>query len=364
MHARARAAQASPFDPLTGMLRRHSMLDEMRITQQKGMRAVVAIIDLDYFKLLNGKHGHQAGDEVLCEIARRLQEASPLDVCLSRFGGDEFVVLVPGDLARATKLVETLRDAIRRPIPLDDKATVAITASAGLAALPTTGHVEDVCRIVDAAVYAAKCRGRDQSLVFEEDVGGVITARRELAAAISVLQERNRELQQLVQTDALTGLRNRRALDQVLSFGVGSAADAEAWRSCAVVFLDIDYFHDYNHLHGDTSGDAVLRQVAEAVRTVARRSDMVFRKGGEELVAVLPETSSIDAMRAAERMRLAVEALAIPHIGSKVADVVTVTVGVATANDDAMSVRQLMEIASDFTMQAKVKGLRNRVHSM
>jgi diguanylate cyclase (GGDEF)-like protein len=108
----------------------------------------------------------------------------------------------------------------------------------------------------------------------------------------------------------------------------------------------------------------VLRRVAESVRACARRGDLVFRKGGEEIVVLLPDTAPADARHAAERMRAAVQALAIPHAGSSAAGVVTVTVGVAAADaGPALTVQQLMERAADLAMQAKVKRQRNCVHA-
>lgn len=132
----------------------------------------------------------------------------------------------------------------------------------------------------------------------------------------------------------------------------------------AAAFLDIDHFGDYNHHHGDSQGDQVLRSVAQTIRGVARKDDLVFRKGGEELLVVLPHTTREDAHAAAERMRGAVEALSIAHQGSRVAPVVTVTVGIATATADiTVTVEQLMEQASALAMKAKVSNMRNRVHA-
>jgi diguanylate cyclase (GGDEF)-like protein len=363
--AHTRPAGLAPADDtLTGLLHRPAFAKEMKARRERGERLALVLVDLDHFKLVNDTHGHDVGDKVLAETGVRLMMAAPRQACLARWGGDEFAVLVPGDPAAGRQVADALLEALRRPMHVGLPSPLHVTASAGIAPVGDKRHVDEAVQAADVALYAAKHRGRDQSLVFTEEVGGVVSARRELAAAVSLLQERNRELQQLVQTDALTGLANRHALDGLLPQRVGADDAAAGWRQCAVAFLDIDHFSDYNHLHGDAQGDQVLRRVAESVRACARRGDLVFRKGGEEIVVLLPDTAPADARHAAERMRAAVQALAIPHAGSSAAGVVTVTVGVAAASaGPALTVQQLMERAADLAMQAKVKRQRNCVHA-
>lgn len=354
-----------PIDPDTGLMRRDGFVDALQAAQHAGIRGVVALLDLDHFKQINDAWGHEVGDKVLKEAARRMESSlHAAGGFLSRWGGDEFLVFLPMAAERAVALIQDCMDALRRPMhfggmPAD--ACINVTLSAGVAALPQKGAVDNVFRLVDVAMYAAKTNGRDKVLCYDEEVGTIIGKRRELAAALGILQDRNRELTRLVETDALTGLRNRHALNQVLPIEVGG--ETGGWKQCSVAFLDIDHFGDYNHLHGDSQGDEVLRKVADAISQAARQSDFVFRKGGEELVAVLPETSLDAARRVAERMREAVLALGIEHRGSKVAPVVSVTVGVVSAGSvGRVSVQQLMERASDLAMQAKVAHRRNEVH--
>jgi diguanylate cyclase (GGDEF)-like protein len=347
-------------DTLTGLPDRRAFSKQMALMRRQGRPFVLALIDIDHFKVINHEHGHELGDEILREFAIRMRAVAAPEVLLARTGGDEYAALIPGGLEQGSRQVDSILAAVRLPLKLSNGMQMALSASAGLAPVTGPGYEEETLKAADTALYAAKNRGRDQYLVFDDDVSGVVSARRELAAAVSVLQERNRELQHLVQTDALTGLRNRHALDQVLPIGVGIGA----WQQCSVAFLDIDHFGDYNHLHGDGEGDQVLRQVAATIRAVARHGDMVFRKGGEEIVVVLPETNAEDARSAAERMRQAVQALEIPHSGSAVAPVITVTVGIASAcAGQPATVEQLMANAADLAMQAKVKNLRNCVHA-
>lgn len=161
--------------------------------------------------------------------------------------------------------------------------------------------------------------------------------------------------------DALTGLGNRRALDEVLEVSCGGEPPLAG--HCAVAFLDIDHFGSFNKHHGDDREDEALRQVAQLVQSSARRGDLVFRKGGEEIVVVLPGATEEEAQAAGERMRSAVQEAAIQHVASPTAPVITITVGVASSHGRKQStVHQLMNLAAEAAMRAKVKAQRNQVH--
>jgi diguanylate cyclase (GGDEF)-like protein len=347
-------------DDLTGLATRHALVTGLRQAKDSGRTGSLLLMDIDRFKLVNDRHGHERGDTMLAAIARRLQEWVPPGALLGRMGGDEFAVFLPGVMpAEAQAMLPEMMSRLREPVPLVD-THVSVTVSVGIAAFPGQS-IDAVFQACDLAMYAAKARGRDRAVVFDQDTRRVVAARRELADAVAELQERNRVLHDQARTDALTGLRNARALDELMPTVLGGA-DA-AWGDAAVAFLDIDHFGDYNHRYGDNGGDDALRRVAAAIRASARDADLAFRKGGEEMVVVLPGVNRGTAARAAERLRAAIQALAIPHAGSGVAGVVTVTVGVATG-DSGCTLRQLLIAASQQAMAAKVAGGRNRVHAV
>ena len=139
----------------------------------------------------------------------------------------------------------------------------------------------------------------------------------------------NEQLQLLASLDGLTGIPNRRSLD---------AAFAREWKQAmrvetelALLMVDIDFFKQFNDLFGHHAGDAALRTIAETLKGCLQRSqDLAARFGGEEFAILLPHSNLQHASELAEKMRVAVVGLRIPHHGS-VHGIVTVSVGCAAA---------------------------------
>ncbi len=174
------------------------------------------------------------------------------------------------------------------------------------------------------------------------------------------LLEANRELQRISQLDGLTGIANRRHFDVCLS---------REWRralrnrqTLALILADVDHFKAYNDYYLHQAGDDCLRQIAQALDAAIRRpADLLARYGGEELAAVLPDTSLEGARLIAENMRLAIERLAIPHAKSPTAGHVTLSLGVAVVIPTPATKPTLLIKAADKALfQAKGEG-RNRV---
>ncbi|MFG6440019.1 sensor domain-containing diguanylate cyclase [Roseateles sp. LKC17W] len=172
------------------------------------------------------------------------------------------------------------------------------------------------------------------------------------AALTAQLSEALAAASQQAATDGLTGLPNRRSLDQLLDTQLALAQ--REGRPFSVLMLDLDHFKAVNDTHGHAVGDAVLRGFAQRIQTQLRRSDVCARYGGEEFCVVLPGTAAALALDAGERLRRAVAAAPLS------ADIrVTVSVGVATwqAGDDAAA---LLARADDALYTAKRTG-RDRV---
>jgi diguanylate cyclase (GGDEF)-like protein len=161
-------------------------------------------------------------------------------------------------------------------------------------------------------------------------------------------------------TDELTGLHNRRYTGQRLREELARSQRHD--RRCACVLLDIDLFKRVNDEAGHAAGDAVLRGLARAACGALRESDMLGRWGGEEFLAVLPETDLAGARVIAERLRLAIETMRVDFEGRQLS--ITASLGVADAlpghDPEARDAEQLVARADQALYRAKAAG-RNRV---
>ncbi len=167
-------------------------------------------------------------------------------------------------------------------------------------------------------------------------------------------------LRDLSYQDGLTGIANRRRFDEKLE---------QEWRRAArehqplsLIMVDIDFFKNFNDLYGHPAGDECLKKIAAVLHDAASRpGDLAGRYGGEEFVAVLPNTSQVGAEKLAEQIRSGIEELEIPHARSAVSPWVTVSVGLVTripTNGDHCA--SLVEGADRALYKAKQQG-RNRI---
>ncbi|WP_321491353.1 diguanylate cyclase domain-containing protein [uncultured Desulfobacter sp.] len=174
------------------------------------------------------------------------------------------------------------------------------------------------------------------------------------------LKLRTDKLEALAMVDGLTGIANRRSFDQTLDLDWRRAQRMGSHLS--LIMIDIDEFKAYNDNYGHGAGDECLRVVAEAIESIMRRpGDFVGRYGGEEFVVLLPESDLKGTLAMAEKIRLAVKALKIPHAFSGTADHVTISLGChAMLCESKTSSRQLLQEADQALYFAKQKG-RDRV---
>ena len=160
----------SSVDALTELFNRRHFSEVLRVRLAgSAARAAIALVDVDHFKRINDTYGHLTGDAVLREIARRLKDATrPCDVT-SRWGGEEFCVLLDeiDDEVELQALVERLRAAVSStPIAIDDKTSAVVTISIGAVRPSPECHTpEQLVASADAALYAAKHSGRNQARI-------------------------------------------------------------------------------------------------------------------------------------------------------------------------------------------------------
>ena len=170
----------------------------------------------------------------------------------------------------------------------------------------------------------------------------------------------NHELQRLSLRDPLTELWNRRKYDETI--GLEWKRCLRQQRPISLLFIDVDYFKNYNDLYGHVAGDATLIKIGNTLRTaLSRPTDMVVRYGGEEFIVLLAETGKEKAILNANRLLKKIEALAIPHEESQVNNCVTISIGVATLLPSLdCGPEELVKLADKALYQAKSEG-RNQV---
>ncbi|MDR5676261.1 MAG: GGDEF domain-containing protein [Armatimonadota bacterium] len=172
------------------------------------------------------------------------------------------------------------------------------------------------------------------------------------------LEEANRRLADLALRDPLTGVHNRRYLEEFLAQQLARAQRQHT--PVLVAMVDLDDFKLYNDTQGHLAGDEVLRRVADAMRCCVRRSDLVARYGGEEFTVVLVDTNPHDGARVLERIRSAVASLPLPGAELLPWGSVTVSLGAACYPEDGFTAQELLTRADDALYRAKTLG-KNRV---
>ena len=154
-------------DALTQLPNRRLLMEHLRHavanSDRHGHRLAVCFLDLDGFKQVNDRYGHDAGDEVLCQVARRLQDGVRASESVARLGGDEFVILLTdfGDLARCEDILQRLLTDLSQPIQIGQHS-VQVQASIGVALYPAPGAKSDaLLERADQAMYRAKQAGKN-----------------------------------------------------------------------------------------------------------------------------------------------------------------------------------------------------------
>ena len=205
-------------DDLTGLPNRTLLIDRLSETLRRAhdRRLLVGVLflDLDRFKVVNESLGHAAGDELLAEVAERINGVIRPGDTVARLGGDEFAVVV-GDMLRrgdAVVAARRIRKALTQPIRIGDETTV-ITTSIGIAIADGSEEPEHLLRDADTALYRAKDKGRDVAVVFDDHLRNEAVRRLEV----------ENKLRQAIEADALVV-----HYQPVLDAATGRLAGAEA----------------------------------------------------------------------------------------------------------------------------------------
>ncbi len=165
--AALRAEQMARLDPLTQLRNRRAFLEQAAAPWSTALRSgrplSLIMLDLDHFKQINDERGHAAGDKALVTVARLLDQGCRAGDVLARWGGEEFVLLMPEtDLTQALALAERLREAIEQSRPALNNVAPALTASIGVAERGEALRLEDLINAADAKLFEAKHLGRNR----------------------------------------------------------------------------------------------------------------------------------------------------------------------------------------------------------
>ncbi|MFD0153885.1 putative bifunctional diguanylate cyclase/phosphodiesterase [Streptomyces sp. NPDC055721] len=263
-------------DPLTDLPNR--ALFTRRVRQAlSGRRAsdpgtAVLFIDLDGFKGVNDRLGHQAGDDLLVQAARRLQESVRAGDTAARLGGDEFAALILGDGGREQDARETqvqeiadrLRLTLSRPYRVDGGNEVRVAASIGVAFAEPGMEAGDLLRNADLAMYRAKAAGKDRVELYAPQMQAEVVRRTELAARLRTALH-----------DGEFALLHQPVVD--LATGRISAVSAQArWRSTqGILFTPAEYLRVTDD--GERTAELGRWLLEEAVEQAAERAGIGHR---------------------------------------------------------------------------------------
>lgn len=227
-----------------------------------------------------------------------------------------------------------------------------------------SGAVDYLFKPINSPVLLSKVRVfielGQQKLRLEEKTLELDIKIKELEALKRELEKKNSTLEQLTMEDGLTSLGNRRCFDITL---------VSEWKRglrfkqpLSLVMIDIDHFKPYNDTYGHQEGDICLKRVANALNSTLKRTcDIVTRYGGEEFVAILPDTNSEGAVQVAERMLQAVDLLEISHHSSLTLKHITVSLGVATLIPVQSSMPEFLLKAVDKALYESKGSGRNQI---
>jgi diguanylate cyclase (GGDEF)-like protein len=294
-------------------------LGHVIIEAASGLEALRCVMTHDFAViLLDVRMPIMDGFETAALIrTRRQSELTPI-IFITAYGSDE---IVTSDL-----YAQGAVDFIFAPVPPEElRAKVAVFANLFIKAATLAKMADDIRSSADA------------------------------------LRLLNHELTALSRQDPLTGLGNRRALDQDLELLEARVA-RYSHRYCMAV-LDIDHFKSYNDTYGHPVGDVMLQTFSTQLQEEVRAGDAVYRFGGDEFLCVFPEQSLDTGAQVVERMRANLQELGIPHLGNPVG-VVTFSAGLAILDPGHIeSAEEVLQEADAALYRAKQLG-RNRVEQV
>lgn len=367
-------AAVARTDPLTSLSNRRALDDELqrRLAEWQRRHSVFSLImiDVDHFKKFNDKHGHPAGDEVLRGVARVLQKTMREMDMVSRFGGEEFALVLPvTNLTEALRAAERARYAVAEAKFSFEGIDLQVTASVGVAEVLDIDNAGTLIKRADAALYGAKGHGRNCVWYHDGDetrpalspqpaaappsaAASPAPATSGAAAPATTAPAEEAQKPAAVPSEADAG--NELALTGS-SIETSSAVFAADLRrrllECqqynapmALLFMEIDDLSQLMAELGPPTGDLLLKTLSDLVGRSIGDMDVVSRLGGR-LAVMMPGTNLQAATRIAERVRVSVAAQRVKIRGTDVQWSVSLGVTEVLGGDDPNSLSQRADSA-------------------
>lgn len=337
----------------------------MRIAGPRNEFEGVALATLNFQKLVSLYSGLRLGDEGIITFAKRdgtilaRSQVAPRTFEIN-IADSPMLKMVNDGVASGTVTLNAMVDGVRRIYGFNASAEypvlVAVAVSQDAALEAWKKRALAIYMFAGLGLLVVICFGVTILRALNGQARMVLSLHRTHES----LAEANQALVVMAAEDALTGLANRRRLDE--TFDEAFYRAAAAGEHLAFVLIDVDHFKLFNDTYGHPAGDKALIQVAGVLRSVARREiDLAARYGGEEMALILPGADVFGASRVAEKVRVEVEHSDLPHAQSP-AGRVTISLGVSAGvpGKDFVSPIEMVAAADQALYSAKHRG-RNQI---
>jgi diguanylate cyclase len=312
-------------DSLTKLANRRAFDDAvekaMNRFNKEGKPFSLMLFDVDHFKKFNDTYGHQAGDEVLRQVANTLSKTAKTTDLACRYGGEEFGLVMPNTtIAQARIAAERIREAIQATKVNFDGKCLSVTASMGVAEVLRGDDSARLIRRSDEAIYCAKGAGRNCGFWHDGDACLSMNDPGEPKAAYKVATSHK----QLPDQTAFA-LELQRRISEAQRFG----------NPLTVMYLKVVGFKALEREFGSTLGDMLLDSVGQFVGGTLRDMDLLGRAEPGEFMVMLPGSSERDAAVVGNRIQSALANCAIPLGGTRITLQVSLGITEVEPADDA-----------------------------